>query len=1272
MRWPTASAGRTTGLGSLGSMPLVLLVAVAATLGWVRDTSSISIKPADFDRYIMPCYLGGASLSSASASASQQLSAQYNSNLNNNGYSQQQQQQQQPAPAYYGGDQSQSHYGYNASLSLSSSPAANRRELDRFSNLGQQIPRANSMDNFVALVSKIESANPRLANNPDQLVRMLLGRFRMDNYYYDVRNRVPISGEQDPRTRDIIPALLGGQSVGGSGGGQFALGGPGSDVFPEQLLDHDEKCSMYFMLSHFIDKTMPLNQPLASSQPPQLAGGIDRPPLRPPFLQAAGSGYPSLSANSAGFGTGSGGGVGGVGVGVGLGGGAPRYPGPSAGFGSQATNGMYSFGSGLSNQPESTGNNPLGQNVLRDNPVYQQQQLPPNYNSPLRNTGPYSGAQQQQQSAGRYGTPFLDGQGRARDDRQAIEYGVVTVGSQENAALVLNRVLMGILAATTPPQTIRQLAAILYPIQQPTITPKIDEEIDPLFALTLADLWAISSIPKSGKVFDFRLGDNGHWNDTMCPTSFVLERANSIRFTTAELIGGLDGFALGMFRRRMISMRKNIRLSELLRMYYSRAGFRPQFAEVSVCNRASALSTQMDDLRRQTENYLRLYQLNLPVTDEQISSSIQRLESFRDLVRQVSNQYAPQEICQDSSSADLGVGDSVSYATRSAGQEQCEIAKADVVTVLDTSMQANEMFMNLVVNRLAQKLGLSRQGNTFSVLTNQQDTTGYAGAYSFNAIVRNSSNTAEIGCALVHDSSRSYQGGQINDPTRLMEMFERALINLDTEYLMRQMQMGGPQSSSYSSSSSSDRRPSYISSLFGGGGGSGGLIDSMGPKNTGGSKVIIWFNYGSQPRMAPLSSGQTNWYPNLGGNSGAGSSSSEQNQYKLGEAKKYLRENFRGASILAVASNKDDAKAFVFDETRDIFTDIPQGSGSASSGDSYYPASQWDPSAMSSLMGPADQLVNRLLARMCDIPAVFQYPMCFRIPSENVASLGYITPGKKQYWMMSPKTFFASRSVRMAFRVEGGRLRVCFGRMSKPDESASRSDSQYQSGSISFGNPASGSSNQITSGASSSSSGNYYTGLSNGICKDVSPGQEVDFVVDDPCYKKSIAECEPFYFVIKEISNPGEGDPNYMCKDEGCKRFDQVKFIMTHTGVICSSAFKTAVSSWLLLIVSIVTALGISSETRSLFRATSAKIITTVVLVFYVTLQQVQAQQAGVYDFGQGRYGEKRGNFTPSEVLAIILLVMTILAGLALTIGLCYYVTKRNSRGMTRVEQNDY
>lgn len=1252
---------------------LLLAASLSNLNNIITSAHAISIKPADFDRLIMPCYLGAGSGQSAGPGgapgasysyAGQQQAAPLAQNplgqsqatqpnsINSNTYTAAQFGRQtttnggatgyQP-PTYYGAES-----GRPSSSAIGGGPSSlvGRANEAGLSSLGQTVPRANTIDNFIALVTKIEMANPRLANNPDQLIRSLLARFRLDNYYYDVRSRTPIS-EQDRRVNDILPALF--NTIGG--GQQQQSQYINSDLFPEHLLDHNEKCSMYFMLSHFIDKTSPMSPTLGQTPVNQLAG--PQYGQRPPVLQAAGAGYPAQSANQAYSGAGASGGA--------------RYPGPSPSFGSPATSNMNAFGTGISNSPEYSGRNPYGMNAAQPSNQYNQ----PNSG---RN-GAQLGASQLYSSNPRPIAPYIDAMGRQRDERVAIEYGVVTLVNQDNAALVLNRVLLGLLAATTPPQTIRQLAAIIYPTQSIMLnTPKIDEEIDPLFAVTLADLWAISSIPKSGKPFDIRmLGDNGHWNDTMCPTTFTLERSSSIRFTTAELLGGIDGFNLGTLRRRLLSNRsRNIKLSEMLRMYYSRSGFRPNYAEVGVCSRQAGLGNSLDELHRQAENYLRLYQLNLPSTDNDIALSINRLETFKETARQAANQYTPQDICQETS-FDL-------YPMSQ--QDQCEIAKADVVTVLDTSVQANTPFMHLVVTKLAQKLGLSREGSSFSVMTNQQDTTGY-GAYGFNAIVRNSTNTAEIGCALVYDTTQTYQGGHITDQTKLMEMFEQALVKLDSEYLTRQT-VGGISSSSstssvsYSYSYSSSNRPSYISSWFGQSDYGGNYLrGGGGPRNSGGAKVIIWFNFGPQTRPAQSAAMPTNWN---------GPNYPEQNKYRFYEAKKYLRENFRGASILAVTSNRDDVKSFVYDEDRDIFTDIPPGSGSSinsiSSSD-YYPTSSSDASSIAMLSGPADQLVSKLLQRMCTIPAVFQYPMCFSMPSNNEMTAGYISPGRKQYWMMSPKTFFASRSVRIVFKIDGGRLRVCFGRKPNPDETAMRNSNnnqQYQPSSISFnfGNPSGGPSQPTPSPTPSSS--DYYTGLDFGICKDVSPGQEIDFLISDPCYKKAIADCEPFYFIIRETSNPGEGDPNYMCRDDGCKRLDQAKFIMTHTGVTCSSAFKALQANRVLIMISAIIAIYFTNDIpfknklkiiqRPLSNYKSIHLVVASVTIAFCTI--VQQVKADVYDFGQVRSGERRGSFTPPEVLAIILVIMVLLAGLTMAIGLCYYVTKRPRRGMKAVDQDGY
>jgi len=1324
----------------------------------LAQAQSISIRPADFERLIMPCYLGGGGGGRSAGD-----------NYYQSSYAGQQQRPAVPVNAQFGqsaagqplfgGEGGRLSAGAQAAP-IYPAPAPQFGPLPGRApdgglggGLGQVLPRASTVDNFVALVAKVEAASPRLAQNMDELIRSLLARFRLDNFYYDLRSRTPISTESsDRRNSDILPAILspGGPSVDvfGAAAGQGAYGPL------EQALDPDEKCSMYFMLSHFVDKTggtptlaqmgvAQLAGPLQGQLPPNLqlqaqqsqsqmfmqsqsqtqqtqqtqqqmqsqaGANLASPNLASPNL--ASSNYPARSAQAA-YSAGASG---------------PRFSGPSPSFGSPAAAQMTSFGAGLSSAPtDFAGRNAYG------------------VNSPLP-AGPYSSAagnnpllSAARLNAGQFGSgslasnrqalgqpPYVDGQasGRSPDDRLASEFGVVTLAGQQDAALVLNRVLMGILAAATPPQTIRQLAAQVYPNQEALNrnTAKADEELDPLFAVTLADLWAVSSIPKAGRPFDLRLlGLNGRWNDTFCPTSFALERASSIRFTTAELLGGLDGFNLGTLRKHLMSMRKSIKLSELLRIYYSPTGFRPQFAEMGVCNRYALISTRLDELHRQAENYARLLQLNLPTSDNDISLSVNRLEAFREIARQAADKFAPQSIClEGAQGAQFASGPFPPTELYPVGnQDTCEVSRADLVAVLDSSARANgDPFMQLVVFKLAQRLGLAaRGGSSLSVMTDQLDTTGTAGgSSSLNTILRNSTNLAELGCALVHDSTTSFQGGQLTDPTRLVELFERALIKLDSEYLTRQAAANGLHQQAASSLSSSSRPTTYVSTWYANGAqfnnpASGYTVGGLGagPRNTGGAKVILWFNYASrQPRPNQLSSGPTNWRPGQNSLSSL-SDRQEENEYRFHEAKRYLKENFRGASILAVSPDREAVKNFVYDQERDIFSDVPAPPGSPALGDGtqndYALASnaalQMDPSMYS---GQADQLVAKLLRRMCTIPALFQYPMCFLGPSDNAQSVGYITPGRKQYWMMTPKTFFASASIRMAFRVEGGRLRVCFGRRPNPDETASRNrdrdqqQQQQQQQAISFASSNNQQSNggmqqsQVTQSAPVKASGDdYYTGMEYGVCKDVAPGQEIDFLVSDACYKKSISECEPFYFVITEISQPGEGDRNYMCRDDGCKRFDQAKFVMTHTGVVCSSALRAVSLNWFtVIIMTLFTSFAIigpnnavpnyapkSSKQMGRTSASSPAslllVMASMVAAFMLwPLQQVQAQlQAGVYDFGQGRAGEKRGSFTPSEWVAIILIVMFILGGLAITIALCYYVTRKTRQG-TRVPQSDY
>lgn len=1151
--------------------------------------NAIYIRNPDFDNFVKPCFGFGTSYPQSS-SYSQSSAYAYNNRQPVASMQPQQQFRTDDRNSY----RTQTQFSVNGNPTFDATQKSNTNSLETFSAnniLGQEVPRGQTIDNFISIVTKIEAAHPRLSNNLDQFIRALLGRFHYDDVYFDKQGSKKENGN-DKRFGDISSAMLN------------PPGFQTQEIIPEHILDQPEKCSMYFMLSHFIEKSSPLNPSLARSVTP-ISGPQNG--VKPPYLQASGANYPSRSANSAYSSTNQ------------------RYQGPSPGYGSPETNSMNGFGSGISNTPESTGNNPYGMNVpAQNNPYIGSQQ------SLSRNTGQLNTPLNKYNNA-----PIINAFGNMNLE-QAFEYGVVTIGYQENAAIVLNRVLMGILAATIPPQNIKQLTDIIYPLQsqsqQLALTSKLNDEIDPLYAVTLADLWARSAYSVSTRQGVYPYGDNGHWNDTLCPTKFKLERTNS-QFTTAELLGGIDGFNLGMLRRQF-QQRRNMRLSELLRLYYSKDGFKPNFAEVSVCNRASGLNSHLDDLKRQTENYYRLLEMQSPLQDMDILKNVQVTDSFKDHLRREGAQYAPPFFCSDES-----------YTKQN---YQCEIHRADVVLIIDSSSQADEAFMSLTAAKLSRKLGISRYSGSLTLLTNQKDMTGSA---SFNPIIKNSTNTAEIGCALLHDSTSSNQGGQITDPLELMRMFEQTLINLDPSIHSQSFALS-------SSASSPNYRMPFITSL------SEYPYDNiLRQKSPDGSKAILWFNYGSSLRPSPLNSypQQTLNYP-MSSYSGYGSNDIE---YRFQEAKRNFRENFVGAALIALGTNREELKKFVYDEEKDII-EIPPSSGSTSDF-VIYP----DPFSRSDLNGPTDQLVERLISRLCDVPAEFQYMLCRR-PSNNEVSVGYISQGKTQNWIMAPKTFFSSTTVRMTFRVEGGRLRVCFGRMPRPDENASKSGYMNQL-------PMSTNLPQGNAIAASSSSNNYYTGLDSGLCKDVSSNQEIEFVVDDPCWKSSIAECKPFYFVIRETSAPGEIDPNWVCKDEACKRLDQVKFTMTHTGVACSSGPRTISSSFFFVIFSSLIGLWFNNDAiqivrRSLnvFRSNILLKLALPILFLYISFIKVEAQQAGVYDFGEARYGEKRGNFTPAEVLAIVLLVMVILGGLAFTIGLCYYISKGDKQGMTRLSREDH
>lgn len=125
--------------------------------------------------------------------------------------------------------------------------------------LGQQNPAGplgNSMENFITLIEKLEESFGRNQHRPDILARMLLNRFHIDEVLYFSNPTQMFHQEAAARERNAITERM-------LGHGDTTL-----PDFPEDVLTPDEKCSLYYMLSHTINQTaLPSDQRVYMAAP---------------------------------------------------------------------------------------------------------------------------------------------------------------------------------------------------------------------------------------------------------------------------------------------------------------------------------------------------------------------------------------------------------------------------------------------------------------------------------------------------------------------------------------------------------------------------------------------------------------------------------------------------------------------------------------------------------------------------------------------------------------------------------------------------------------------------------------------------------------------------------------------------------------------------------------------------------------------------------------------------------------------------------------------
>lgn len=142
------------------------------------------------------------------------------------------------------------------------------------------------------------------------------------------------------------------------------------------------------------------------------------------------------------------------------------------------------------------------------------------------------------------------------------------------------------IAAGLSPQTVSvlQLLALSRSNEQMARQQVQPGFVDNRWAATLSGDLAEVALLQGPVSQQIQVGGPGGWNSTSVPRWYFLSQRDRLEMTDAEIRGDLDGLILALNVESYRSRAQNLRLSQLLDMYYSQRGVFS--SNVSSCNRA--------------------------------------------------------------------------------------------------------------------------------------------------------------------------------------------------------------------------------------------------------------------------------------------------------------------------------------------------------------------------------------------------------------------------------------------------------------------------------------------------------------------------------------------------------------------------------------------------------------------------------------------------------------------------------------------------------------
>ncbi|XP_067627605.1 uncharacterized protein [Eurosta solidaginis] len=185
------------------------------------------------------------------------------------------------------------------------------------------------------------------------------------------------------------------------------------------------------------------------------------------------------------------------------------------------------------------------------------------------------------------------------------------------------------------------------------------------------------------------VGANGAWNSTVMPHWYFLTQRQNLQMTDAEIRGGLDGLLIALNVASWRSQASDLKLSQLLRMYYSTNGVLN--SGINACNRQQNFNNYIssDQLVAQTSAFSQVLDREMQLG---VTLSPANIATFSLSAASALGNYVPNSLND--------VSCSVSNSANGGGNQVT--AMTNIYVFLDTTWQYNNVvdYVNYILERI--------------------------------------------------------------------------------------------------------------------------------------------------------------------------------------------------------------------------------------------------------------------------------------------------------------------------------------------------------------------------------------------------------------------------------------------------------------------------------------------------------------------------------------------------------------------------------------------